>query len=473
MYTPPQIPPFEFGTPESFDALRSTIPPRLMALAAKGPVLLGLDSPTIVVAGMAHLASALGRSVLLDDGTHKLAAGFNLAVMADACSATEWLPSIGKGWLDEAASLRSLNTDEARALIRQYMQEIAVREPRSRAGDPQIDLHLDHIPENVVNMLRTQYVGHKTDPVAMAHSLVHSSDHAAAALNGIMDPFHEWSRLTPGKQRQLAEMLTRSWMGKPMEMTSKGDSVLASLTCLWQTHISAVRDAFRRKPPTLTQTPPPILLLRQQGTSKRFPGIEAMEFVEWARVLNTAFASRLQSVKPAVMVLEPEVKLLAATWFTQFEAALAKTPQPLQPWLSWLPDLALRIYQVLLMSSSIHTALITLPGDKEQNRPLSLVEKQKTMSDAIALTRWLAQEHFQAVQSIIAGGGLTFTDSTDTEALEDDILQRLKDQGPLHPRDLQRSFHALSAHTRDNAIQKLKSKGLVTIEPDGMLRQAA
>lgn len=473
MYTPPQLPQFEFGVMESFDALRTAIPSRLMALAAKGPALLGLEPPTIVVAGLAHLAAALGRSVLLDDGTYTLAPGFNLAVLDDTGPSHEWLAGIGRGWLDQTSSLRSLTPDKARTVLRQYMQEAAVQSPKSRAKDPQIDQHLENIPENAVNMMRTQYVGHKTDPAALANALVHSSDHAVTAVNGAMDPFQEWARLTPGNQRQLIEMLTMSWKGKPMEISSKRGCVPASLTCLWQTHVRALRDALRGRNATSAQNPPPLLMFRQQGLPARFPRVEAVEFTAWADCLKYAFGNRLQCLEPSVVVLEPELKQLTAVWFTQFEVALAKMPPVTQRWLNWLPDLVLRIYLVLLMSSSMHTILGTIPTDPERKRPLTLPEKQKIMSDAIVMTRWLAQEHFSAVQHIVETGALTFTDSTDMQEVEDGILQRLRDYGPLPRRELQRTFHSLSAQTRDSAIQSLKSKGLVADDPDGILRQVA
>ena len=473
MYTSPQLPPFEFGIAEPFDALRKSVPPRLMALAAKGPALLGLAPPTIVAAGLAHLAAAIGRSVLLDDGTCNLAPGFNLTILNDTSSSLEWLSGIGRGWLENTVLLRSLTPDKARSVLRQYIQEAVVQSPKSRGGDPQIDQYLESIPKNAVNMLRTQYVGHKTDPAALVNSLVHSSDHAVAAINGAMDPLHEWARLTPGKKHQLTEMLTMSWKGKPMEISSTGGFVPASLTCLWQTSTAAVKEAFISKHSTSAKNPPPLLMFRQQGIPLRFPRVEATESVAWFECLKCAFGNRLQSLEPAVVVLEPDIKRLAAVWFEQFESALAKAPQSLQPQLSWIPDLVLRIYLILLLSSSMHTVLGAVPTDPKGQQPLPLPEKQKIMCDAIALTRWLAQEHYCAVQTITETETLTFTDSTDIQAVADGILQRLKDHGPLPRRDLQRSFHALSAQTRDNAIQSLKSKGLVTDDQDGMLRQVA
>ena len=45
------------------------------------------------------------------------------------------------------------------------------------------------------------------------------------------------------------------------------------------------------------------------------------------------------------------------------------------------------------------------------------------MSDTISLTRWLAQEHFCAVQHIGETGAPTFIDSTNMQGVADGILQ--------------------------------------------------
>jgi neutral trehalase len=104
-------------------------------------------------------------------------------------------------------------------------------------------------------------------------------------------------------------------------------------------------------------------------------------------------------------------------------------------------------------------------------------ELQATMRQAVRLTRWLCQEHYRVVCSYVDAASTNSTgpatDSTDMAVLEEVILAKLKEKGPLEPRELQRSFHALSAQTRNSAIQRLKSIGLVIDDPDGRLAAAA
>jgi|UniRef100_UPI003783B33C hypothetical protein len=66
---------------------------------------------------------------------------------------------------------------------------------------------------------------------------------------------------------------------------------------------------------------------------------------------------------------------------------------------------------------------------------------------------------FVATPSIDSAG--LATDSTDTAALEEDILGKLKYQGPKQPRELQRCFHFLRAQDRDKAAARLKLAGRV------------
>lgn len=65
------------------------------------------------------------------------------------------------------------------------------------------------------------------------------------------------------------------------------------------------------------------------------------------------------------------------------------------------------------------------------------------------------------------------TDSTDTEAMEEAIWNKLNDKGPQHPRDLLRCFHQLFAVDRDKALHRLKLSSRVIKNADGRLEAAA
>lgn len=475
----PSLPAFDFGTVENFDAVRDCVPPRLLALAAKGPALLGLEPRTIVVAGLAHLAAALGRSTLLDDGMASTSPAFNLAVLSDTPLPSNWLPTIGRGWLEQVHRFSSVTPEIAQAAIRQHVQETSTRKPGVKTRDPQMDRLMEQIPENLVNMLRVQFTSNRVDPSAVSRSLVQCRDHAITLLNGAVDPLSEWSHLTPCKQRQWTEMVTLSWTGRPLSITAQGAETSSSLTCLWQTRTEHLRRAWFSRESETSRNPPPVLLFRQQGTPKRFPSVQSKDFVEWSQWLGAAFEFRLQEPKSTIISLDSQARLLAENWFTEFAAALGSMPVPAQRWLSWLPDLVLRLYQLLLIGRALDRSRTDKPKEPDTgpSRKETPQEMMMVMSQAIRLTRWLSHEHYRVVQQMMgqsnASGISTATDTTDMEALQEDILRRLRDNGPLKRRELQRTFHNLPASARDEALHNLKSDGQILEGPDGELKVAA
>ncbi|MCF7787155.1 MAG: hypothetical protein K9N47_13595 [Prosthecobacter sp.] len=476
--TPP--PPFEFGSGDSFEEVCDCIPPRLLALAAKGPALLGLDTPVVVVAGLAHLAASSGRSCLLDDGSTLIPPCFSLAVLSDSLLPFDWLSVLGRGWVDEATRIQNLDSDHVRAVIKEALRNVATKGPDRSSIDPQFAAYAEKLPLNVVNMMRQRTILSRVDPDAAARAVVDSRDHCAVIMNGAGDPMAEWAQLPPGKQQKLTEMLKLGWQGKPLTVTSKGTEVPGTVHALWLTAREPVRRAlFDRRGATVNQSAP-VLLFLQHGNPKRLPAVDAVEFVEWSKCLNAAFDYRRNASpeNPGIIAMDKHARQVAEELYEQFADALVRVPESLHPYLSWLPDLPLRLFSVLLVSKTIGRALDMKPTIEAQEPPKrDPNDLQATMQQAVRLTRWLCQEHYRVVCSYKGAASTDSareaTDSTDMAALEEVILQRLKDHGPLHPRDLQRRFHALSAQARDSAIQRLKSKGLVTIEPDGMLRQAA
>ncbi|MGV3663890.1 MAG: hypothetical protein ACO1TE_27205 [Prosthecobacter sp.] len=475
----PSLPAFDFGSVENFDSVRDCVPPRLLALAAKGPALLGLEPRTVVVAGLAHSAAALGRSTLLDDGTAHTSSAFSLAALSDTPLPSNWLSTIGRGWLDQVHRFSSVTPEIAQAAIRQHIQETSIRKPGVKTRDPQMDGFMEQIPETLVNMLRVQFISNRVDPVTVSRSLVNCSDHSITLLNGAVDPLSEWSHLTPCKQRQCTEMITLSWNGRPLSITPQGAETLSSLTCLWQTRTEHLRRAWFSRESEATRNPPPILLFRQQGTPKRFPSVQSKDFVEWSQWLGAAFEFRLKQPKSYLITLDPQARQLAENWFTEFATVLGSMPAPAQRWLCWLPDLVLRLYQLLLIGRALDKSRAGSPKEPEggPSRNDSPQEMAMVMSQAIRLTRWLSHEHYQVVQEFMgqtnASQVSTVTDTTDMEALQEDILRRLRDNGPLKRRELQRTFHHLPAAARDRALHCLKSRGQIHESPDGELKVAA
>ena len=476
--TPP--PPFVFGSGDSFADVRDCIPPRLLALAAKGPALLGLDTPVVAVAGLAHLAASLGRSYFFGDGSSQFPPCFNLAVLSDSLLPFDWLSFLGRGWVDEATRVQNLDSAQVRTVIKNALREVATKGPERSSIDPQFEAYAEKLPLTVVNMMRRRTILSKVDPDAAARAVVDSRDHCAVIMNGAGDPMAEWAQLTPGKQQKLTEMLKLGWQGKPLTVASKGTEVPGTVHALWVTRREPVRRAlFDRRNATVNQSAP-VLFFFQHGNPKRLPAVDAVEFVEWSKCLKMAFDYRSNASPegPGAIVINKHARQVAEEFYEQFANALVRVPESLHPYLSWLPDLPMRLFSLLPVSKTIERLLDVNPteGAKEPPKP-DQNELQTTMRQAVRLTRWLCQEHYRVVCSYMDATSTNSigraTDSTDMAALEEVILAKLKDKGPLEPRELQRSFHALSAQARNSAIQRLKSNGLVIDDANGRLAAAA
>jgi hypothetical protein len=476
--TPPT--PFVFGSGDSFADVRDCIPPRLLALAAKGPALLGLDTPVVAVAGLAHLAASFGRSCLFDDGSSQFPSCFSLAVLSDSLLPFDWISLLGRGWVVDATRIQNMDSDHIRTVIKNALRDVATKGPDRSSIDPQFEAYAEKIPLTVVNMMRRRTILSKVDPDAAARAVVDSRDHCAVIMNGAGDPMAEWAQLPPGKQQKLTEILKLGWQGKPLTVTSKGAEVPGTVHALWVTRREPVRRAlFDRRNATVNQSAP-VLLFQQQGNPKRLPAVDAVEFVEWSKCLNMAFDYRSNAPQegPCTIAMDKQARQVAKEFYEQFADALVRVPESLHPHLFWLADLPLRLFSILLMSKTIERALDMKPTGKAQEPPKpDPNELQSTMRKAARLTRWLCQEHYRVVRGYTEGWSTDrtepATDSTDMTALEEDIVAKLKDKGPQEPRDLQRCFHDLRSEDRDKAVSRLKSTGRVLETADGRLEAAA
>jgi len=329
-------------------------------------------------------------------------------------------------------------------------------------------------------MMRRRTITIKVDPAAVARAIVDSRDHCAVLMNGAADPMTEWSHLTPGKQQKLAEMLVLSWQGKPLTITPQGSEVAGTVHALWLTHAEPVRKTmFDRRASTMNRSAP-ILLFPQHGNPRRLPDVNAVEFVQWYKLLKAAHEHRFNPSPegPTVLTLDKPARKVAEAFYAQFADALQRAPESTHPYLRWLADLPLRLYSILLLSKTLDHLLQGItpaeppaPPDPDPSR------LQKVMWKAVRLTRWLCQEHYRVVSGYTEGWSTDriepATDSTDMTALEEDIVAKLKEKGPQDPRELQRCFHDLRADERDKAVARLKSTGQVIETTDGRLEAAA
>ena len=265
-----------------------------------------------------------------------------------------------------------------------------------------------------------------------------------------------------------------------MTLTPTGAELPGTAHLLWQTSREKVRSVmFDRRMPSMCKSVP-VLLFQHSGEPKRMPDVHASEFREWSHFLKNLSDYRSRPTCNSDFTLAKPEQKAVDEFFAQFAIALAKAPASMQPYLAWLPDLLMRLILAILTAKTMDAlkqqtiagaASAVQSSTVPQNAPVTM------MQEAVRLTRWLCQEHYRTVCSYLAvtsaDSDQQATDNTDTERLEEDILQRLKDNGPQTHRELQRSFHELPAKTRDEVLRRLKTKGAVIENSEGKLEFAA
>jgi hypothetical protein len=457
--SPPPIPPFGFEPELAYEDIHECLPPVLRDLAAKANDVFGLPPATIAAGGLAHMAAAAGRSLLIDDGVAVTAPGFNFVALSDTMFGGDWLTCLGRGWTDEA--IRPLpepgivqQTPDAR-----YQQVDGV--PRTGKGHPLI--------QQPANVQPVEQMSSVLDQVILSNGLLRSPDHAVTLLQGAGDPMDEWTRLKPGMQRNLSGLLWLSWQGKLMKPGPGDPAIRGSLNCLWSSQFGAMRRAFCGSRKVVQDDPPPLLLCYVNGTARRFPRQESPELEAWKQHLKAMLTLR-RLAQPS-----PEFALafhhIAEEFSRQLWAALKCYPAQWDPWLHWLPGLLPRIFNLLVCDRSVSQT------NQQKMPPKTEVEIQRAhewmIHNAVTLTTWLSQKHFSAVEKLMSDSCLLpSTDSpdiTDNSDLSEAILRRLDEQGPLSARELQRSFRRITAQERDEALQALKMQGLVIETQDGKL----
>ena len=482
-------PPYCFNLQQrlTFADVRECLPPVLRALADKGEAVFGLSPETVAAAGIAHLAAAIGRRHLFDDGMSVLSPGFNFVACSDQVCPADWLTCLGRGWTESAnrASFKDLTN-----MVTMLLAKSGGAKPG--AVSKTAETHPGTAPGGEAFQI-AEVVSCNLAPANAARLLRHSPDSCLTLIKGAADPMSEYTRLPPSQQHKLSTLLWHSWQGRPLELSAREAAIPATLSCIWST---SKRDAshtlfrsFHFGHPTL-----PMLFFQSKGVPRRYPDQRAQELQSWRKLLKEQL--QLRTSEP------PEVYSLAIpSAAEEFACSVAhevsQQPAHLHPWLEWTSDLMPRIFMVLLLAFMTHWNKLRQTKVNElglqypeagrektakflYDRELAIFEASvpKGFTDlvlpkAVRLTTWMLQEHFRAVHWLVDEPGMSplfdNTDSTDTACLPEAILRRLRDKGPLLPRQLQRSFHQVTAKDRDEAIEALKSGGLVTQSEDGKL----
>lgn len=176
--------------------------------------------------------------------------------------------------------------------------------------------------------------------------------------------------------------------------------------------------------------------------------------------------------KPAAMTVwefSEEAKLLWSTSHQELLAGVGECAPFPKAWFEWLPELMMRL---ALLLSVLQRTTPSLGSGK------AMVEAG-AVEQACTLTWWLAHEHLeclkalrrpQAVEDPTEECTLGGIDSIDEEALNAAILTKLREGGPMSPRELMRSFHKMTRATREKAVSRLLRAGSITKTPHETLQ---
>lgn len=478
----PQQEPFSLETKLGFEDIKDCLPPALAKLACKSQQIMGVAPETCAAAGLAHLAASYGRHILIDDGITRRAPSLNFLAVSDQPPSSDWMAFLGRRWTDVARRATGIDLTEVISQLNEAQKSSTTRKVKPSAGadKPVIVLASTVAPAEVGRLLRQ------------------SPDACLTLLNGIDDPLEEWSRLNAKEQSRLFTMLRESWQGRPVRTSLKDDTSLsATLVCLWSSRLScANRSFFQRNRPFL-DNPAPLIFHRVRGTPLCYPDTTAPEVKEWSELLFARFAARPRKPVDLPMVFRTEAERFAL----EVRAEISKEPALHRPWLGWTYDLLPKVFTLLwneflnmweqqkadkmtehLLKSGedASTRFAKIEMERIKAQVEATIPKDKVtyvLPKALRLTTWLIQEHHAALKLITSAPpepqGPDIPDTPDKESLENTVLSKLREKGPVLPRRLQRSFHQMSADKLGQALSALKSQGLVLQNADGMVSLTA
>jgi len=481
-------PSFDLQQKLTFTDVQDCLPSALRALADKGETILGLPPETVAAAGMAHLAAAIGRRDLIDDGISVTAPGFNFVACSDHVSSADWLTCLGRGWTEPAGRFKAPNAPAILELLK------AATGSAMPGPSPQNAKTMPMSASCFGAVRIAEQASYNPEPANVARLLQLAPDACLTLINGSADPMGEWNRLTPGQKRKLGTLLWHSWQGRPMELSTRDVAIPGTLCCLWSTTTRAAGQAFYRSIHFSQSQPPPLLFFQFKGASLRYPDTEAPELKEWHTLLKVRHQDRANTSPEAYpLTVRPAAEEFARSVANE----VSQQPAHLRPWLEWTSDLMPRIFMVLLRDMKASWEKRKKEKMAELNYKYSPIDRSRydqikfetekatfeatipknmvglVLPKALRLTAWLLQQHFRAVERLADEPGerpsFDSTDSTDKSSLPESILSRLRDKGPLLPRQLQRSFHRMTVKELDEATETLKSGGLVTQLEDGKL----
>lgn len=416
---------------------------------------------------LAILASALGPKASCLVAGRRMPIGFNCLTVtpADAPIQLGWLhlltsPLHAYQSRREDYRLRVGDTrlNQLRRDVRQDVEMLRAsgRDPAelTRMTDHQRDLDFGALPRFIETGFSCE---------RWRWSLFHCADGGVMVVESRQGMLTALEDAIPSDRLRLARWLREGWEGTSL-LIDRTKSATGCITLVRSLPISdlthPVMGGFLG-----TDDPLPILLTAQERSGRQLPasdpGVDLTDLHDrLAGLLSGAVRLRWRDTWTLAPLLSEAFEDLEQFRLRLGHRVLQSAGPPLnRRWLDWLPDLAVRIANVVAIFRQ-ELATIQTP--------------RVTRDDLGAAIRWmeagLIEPHCRLLGRVVSPASVERVRSrlqlTDTEQR---IYHRIQERAGLTPRELSRSLHRIDAETRDHALTELFRRGLVESNRDGRL----
>lgn len=474
-----------FGT-GCIDEILPFLPPAISDLMENAPQNIGVSKETAVAAGLAELSAAMGGSHRLQcGGRFNFSAQLNLLMVTENGASVDWLSYIGQPMIESAIhALRSRDDVGASVACKQYLhshkQVASKNTTHLRNTDP--ELLANYTKARVACRPRSICWGNSR-VAQITEALCDSYDRTVCICNGAVDPLVEWLKQSKSDGEEMLRLLLHSWTLKPLLAGSSGAILPATLQMVVGTGADAARRWLRESRKWLDLQPVPILMFQQRGSphwlNRNAAGVKSMFHL----LLEHCDKNRQNTFSPTLWRLDGEAEASFVTFHQDFQQRAELLPAHEQGEVKWIVDACFRLCLLIAVAEVAFRAKSSSASNDGSAtvKPIRLAVAQC----ATAITHWFAAHHLKTLrwlrqespecqttigtQKAGVPDSPDNTDLPDTLDLEEEICEKLSNNGPMSRRELQRTFHKVSAATRDLALAKLLSSGAVQESEDRKL----
>jgi hypothetical protein len=457
----------------SIDEVASLLPTALSPFVETAPDVIGVSQETALAAALTQMTAAMGGSDLLQiPGLGNIPAQINLVMVAKTVSETTWLQYSAQPLMlsaKRALQLRAqVGPEEAR---RRYMER------HRRMSDKDIVMARNIEPDECMAWINA-CAAHKPRTIVWGNGRVAEIkealpgcyDHTVCLCNGAVDPLFEWMKLPRTEREELLKLLSHSWNRIPLLTSSRGEALPATLQMIVGTGQEEAERWLSESRRWLDRQRVPILMFRQEGTPHWMPREEALQKSMLHLFMENCDERRKATIGPRHWEFEPNAIALLESFQKDFIKKMQILPEHEQKEVQWITDVTLRLSLLFAATEDIFRSDSSRLIDNRKTTAKTI--SVKDTGSAVLLTRWLAAHHLKTLRWLRKKTSPDRPDNTDIPdngELEDRLAEKLRDKGAMTRRELQRSYHQVSAKERDLSIERLISKGRIKALEDGRL----